>query len=296
MDTIIYATDFSDSSKEALRYAYELSKRSGAQLLMLHVFDIPTIWNSETEGPTFEDITQDAREMKEQKLKDLFEAELNKETESEEVRFEARESASPVLGIMESIKDNHAGLIVMGTKGKNKAREFFIGSTTMSIVKQSSCPVLGVPEETNYQELNKILYATDFDPNDLDALKKLTEIADLYNTKILVEHIAETTEKAPEQKLQILKSKVEDAKIDERINFGLTIAQDIYAGLNEFVKQNDIDLLVMLEREHSGVNKWFHRDMVKRMEKHASTPILTYNENSLMNIVELNEADASQIG
>lgn len=296
MNKIIYATDFSEESKKALHYAYELSKRSGAELLLLHIFDIPTIWNSEMEGPDFPKMEEDAMEYNIQKLKDFYEAVLDTQVDLNKIGFEALESASPVMGILEAAKKHKADLLVMGTKGKSKAREILIGSTTMSIIRQSPCPVFSVPEEGNYKELNKIMYATDFDPNDIDALKELKEIADLYDTKILVEHITETTEEDPEQNLQILKSKAEESKIDHRYKFGLTIAQDIYTGLNSFVRENDIDLLVMYEREHSGARRWFHRDIVKRMENHTPVPILTYNEKAIINFVELDEIDSTQIG
>lgn len=42
MKTILYATDYTDHSLSALHYAYDLSSRVGAKLIVLHVFDIPS--------------------------------------------------------------------------------------------------------------------------------------------------------------------------------------------------------------------------------------------------------------
>jgi len=42
MKTILCATDYSPNSIAALKYAYAISKKMDAGLLVIHVFDYPT--------------------------------------------------------------------------------------------------------------------------------------------------------------------------------------------------------------------------------------------------------------
>jgi len=59
--TILYATDYSDNSAAALRYAYQLSKSLKASLVALHVFDYPTVLETEVHEP-FPHLEEDAFE------------------------------------------------------------------------------------------------------------------------------------------------------------------------------------------------------------------------------------------
>ncbi|WNH13073.1 universal stress protein [Thalassobellus suaedae] len=42
MKTILYATDYSENSELALKYAHNMSVKMKAKLLVIHVFDNPT--------------------------------------------------------------------------------------------------------------------------------------------------------------------------------------------------------------------------------------------------------------
>jgi len=43
METIIHATDYSKNAITALKYAYALSIKTGANLWVLHIFDLSTL-------------------------------------------------------------------------------------------------------------------------------------------------------------------------------------------------------------------------------------------------------------
>ena len=56
MKKIIYATDLSENSVMGLKYAEALCTKTNAQLIVLNVFEIPTILSSPTEAATFPQI------------------------------------------------------------------------------------------------------------------------------------------------------------------------------------------------------------------------------------------------
>ena len=48
------------------------------------------------------------------------------------------------------------------------------------------------------------------------------------------------------------------------------------------MQNHNLDLMVMLEKEHHGIiEKMFHEDLVWKMELNTSIPILSYNEHYL---------------
>lgn len=60
MKKIIFATDYSNSSVPALKYAYGLSKKINAELIILNILEYPTIWNSDVPKPKFSDFQSGA--------------------------------------------------------------------------------------------------------------------------------------------------------------------------------------------------------------------------------------------
>ena len=63
MKTILHATDFSAHAVPALRLAHAMSKASGSSLIVLHVFDIPTIVSSPRKSGTFAVIEKDVQQL-----------------------------------------------------------------------------------------------------------------------------------------------------------------------------------------------------------------------------------------
>ncbi|MDR9438308.1 MAG: universal stress protein, partial [Halomonas sp.] len=48
--------------------------------------------------------------------------------------------------IIEEAKCEHADLIVIGKRGRNRIQEFLLGSTAEAIARDAHCPVLVVPQ------------------------------------------------------------------------------------------------------------------------------------------------------
>lgn len=59
MNTILYATDYSENSIAALKYANKISSKINAKLLAVHIFDYPILLRTKVEGPSA-DFKQDA--------------------------------------------------------------------------------------------------------------------------------------------------------------------------------------------------------------------------------------------
>ncbi|MEO9482468.1 MAG: universal stress protein [Ekhidna sp.] len=62
MNKILYATDFSENAKKAFGYVAKLAQYHHADLIMLHVFDIPTSFDFP--------YIDDAREMERQAIRE----------------------------------------------------------------------------------------------------------------------------------------------------------------------------------------------------------------------------------
>lgn len=295
MKTIVHATDMSANSAPALRYAYEISKRADADLIVLNIFDIPTAWNTPTDPVLIADIEKEAIRKKVKALKDFCAAELDDDAESEFISYIAKENNSITGGIQLACDEKDADLLIVGTKGASTIREIFMGSTSRNLINDSETPVLCVPAECKYEEFKKILYATDLEDEDILALSKLSEITDLYDSRTYVIHIMNDKASTTFDQLKSFEEKFKAADINAYMVYSIDGIDNTYQYLSDYIKENKIDMVVMLEHEKRNFfERWFNPDLVKRMELHSSIPLLSFNQAFLKEKTEQLEESAPQ--
>lgn len=277
MKKILYATDFSKNAEKAFHFALKIAEKHRAELIMLHVFDIPPVWgHPEVNYPI--EMELQASKGWERSLKELSEqyaSDINP-------TFLAIENNSSVKGILSVIKKQKPDLVITGTKGKSLLKEIFIGSTTKALIKQSPVPVLAIPKNAFYKDFENVLYASDFREVDIEALKQLIEFAKPYKPEIRLIHVSSINEYDGHQKMEWFKEMAKDNISYKKISFELLLSDRVFERLTNYVQNYDLDMLVMLEKERDGVfEKLFHEDLVWKMELNASIPILSFNEHYL---------------
>lgn len=283
MKTILCGTDYSENSEAALKYAYALSNTIGAHLKVVHVFDYPTLLDNlslEPEDP-FPDIEGDAYKKHRSKLKTFCTRVLNAELDELNVAVEAIENKSVADGIFSKVEETRAFLLVTGMKGGSALRELLMGNTTKHLIERSSCPVLAIPADAAYSEIKTIVYATDFEDEDIEAIKNLVKIAQPINADIRVLHIHTQNEEAFKIKKKGFEKLLEEQVEYDKLSTEIILSVDIFNSLRIYLGDVGADLVAMLEREKKDMNKkWFHRDFVKRMETYGRVPLLSFNKSN----------------
>jgi nucleotide-binding universal stress UspA family protein len=127
---ILVPTDFSRGSLHAFRYAEELTRRFGAELILVHVGDPLSV--SDLPG---------AGELSGRRELDRALA-LVRERDYR-VRGVLRRG-NPTDEIVKAAAAERADLIVMGTHGRTGLKHALMGSVAESVVRNAPCPVLTV--------------------------------------------------------------------------------------------------------------------------------------------------------
>ena len=137
---IILATDFSDISKNASRYALMLAKTHKAELKALHVFD-HAAWNIPAHDYlAIDEIAagfEEARQQGKETLKELAKSfDLKVETIFKE--------GDPGHEIIHAAEEFNADLIVLGSHGHKGWKRFTLGSVAELVVRHAHCAVLTI--------------------------------------------------------------------------------------------------------------------------------------------------------
>ena len=278
MKTILYATDYSENSVAALKYARQMSAQLGTRLVVAHVFEYPTILGTEGLDEPFPHLEKDALKMHRNKLEKFCTEHLGSDWEDPNIQVEAVKNNSVLRGIISTADEWHAYLIIVGIKGESGLREIIMGSTTKKLIEKAPCPILAIPADASYMPLKTIVYGTDFEEEDIYALRKLVEMAEQFDAEIKVVHIFTKKEYYNEDVLmEQFKDKLQKKVKYERMEFELLFSEDIFETLRIYLGDVGADLMVLLERERKGlVKKWFHRDLVKKMESYGRVPLLSF--------------------
>lgn len=141
IEKIVFATDFTEGSEAAGRYAVEMAKCFGAKLIVLNVvFDIARTagWNiSHVDTDTLYEAMEAAARKDLDRVIAAMKAEIP-DVEGVIVR------GLPDDDLIKYAVDNAAGLIVIGTHGRHGIDRLLFGSTATKVVSHSPCPVLTV--------------------------------------------------------------------------------------------------------------------------------------------------------
>ncbi len=168
-------------------------------------------------------------------------------------------------------------LIVMGTKASNRLEGILIGNNTFAITKNVKCPVLVIPEGVDTNRLFKnIGLAGDYkETASKNAFEILITIATAFNSCIHIVHMSEIPSFNPNE--------TEEAKKLDRYLHGLNhrfvfkLNKDLDEVLNEFIEENEIDLLALVNKRKDSVDHIFQSKSIKKRASLAKVPFLILN-------------------
>lgn len=281
ISTIVYATDYSKNSAAALKYAHKLSKVLDANLVVTHVYGYPMI-NEGVGVENLPELRKQSLKMHRSRLEQFCENQLRDQWKAMDIKIAPVEDFAILDGILSIAADWQADLIVVGSKGESTFQDVLLGTTTKRLIKKAGCPVMAIPPDTGYTAPKTIVYATDFEQEDIYAIRRTIELAERFKSKINVVHIATKKEYAGEMQMQWFKNAMADKITYEHIELNILFSDDIFESLRSYLEEVGADLVVMLEREkHGFIKKWFHRDLVKKMHSYGKVPLLSFNEANL---------------
>jgi len=144
---ILWPTDFSEPSYEALKTAQELAGHFSAELYIVHVVTPIPMLSSAT-GPSGFDVGgfhEQLMDTSKESLKDIVKDKIAKKIKTH-TRVVMGRAPDEIVSTAEKVK---ADLIVISTHGETGWRHLVFGSVAEKVVRFSSCPVLTIREPDN---------------------------------------------------------------------------------------------------------------------------------------------------
>lgn len=281
MKTILVPVDFSSVSDNAADYAVELANKMKAKILLFHVYSFPVVpmnvYEFATDIPYIipvEEVEKDCIKA----LEKLKAALLQKNGNDLEIFYEYRSGV--VTDEISRYADEHSvDLIVMGIDEAGFLNEKIIGSITTSLISESQKPVLVVHENVQFKPVQRIAIACDFDAikNNI-FFQTLNYLADLFDPHIYLLNVIKDNNQALSDQQIKQRLDLDRNLLNLKYSFAYINNPDVSEGINTFVQNNNIDLLMMVPRSHSFFYGWFHESTTKKMAFHTKVPLLAIHE------------------
>lgn len=274
MKTILVPTDFSATALNAAHYAAEMAVSIHADLLLLHVYSIPTVVSEVPLQINVDDMMTDA-ENELAKLKDEL---LLKTGDKINIRYKVQMGTFfTELEIACELEEPYA--VIMGSQGKTAAERILFGGHTVYAMKHLMWPLITVPPGARFSSLKKIGLACDFehvvDTTPVDEIKKL--IDDFHGEL----HILNTGKKAEFSPEVIFESALLQEMIGKlKPKYDFITHDDTDEGIMDFAEKNQIDLLIILPRRHGLMDRMIHRSHTKQFVLHCHVPVMALHQAS----------------
>lgn len=274
MKTILVPTDFSKCAENAVNYALEFADKFNTKIILHNSTHLPTL----TVEVPFEEISED-KLLAESKNNMKFYLQ-NEKIKNKNLLVENNVTFGfAVDNIISLAKENKVNLIIMGTKGASNLEGLLLGSIATSVMEKASCPVLVIPQNTTFNDIKKIVFATDYHKNDVESIQFLSSIASKFNAEILVVHESAVTltDNLERDHFEIFKKEVLENVSYKNISFKFIVGYNISKDLNLILVEEHADLLAISTRKKNIFAKLFERSLTKIITHHAKIPVIAFH-------------------
>ena len=274
MKRIILPTDFSDNSINAIRYAMKLFRDEECTFYLMNTYT-PAIYQTEYVlhspgqiglGDVYQSDSIDQLEELEKKL--------NNEFKNPKHEIMTHSAFNILVDEVVSMTENEeADLVIMGTQGASGAKEIFLGTHTVHVIKKSKCPVIAIPAEFEYEAPKSVLFPTDYEVDySSEEMKEFLKILRLQKAFVHVIHISTgygLTDLQVENR-----NKLDQLLKDIPHKFYDLPGQAIIEGINNFQNEYEVQMLVMIQNKHTFLERLFIEPIIKKIGFHVSIPFM----------------------
>ncbi|MCU0419750.1 MAG: universal stress protein [Cyclobacteriaceae bacterium] len=279
MKRILVPTDFSKTAAIALDTAADVAKRSGAEVVLLHVIEEVEDVNFNTDGQISSGLSGEEKlfmlKLIEKSRKQL--ERVVKDPKYADIRLSGElKLGSAFNNIKDIIVDQKVDLVVMGSAGHTKLEEMLIGTNTEKVVRSSRSPVLVINKKPASLNFKNIVYATAMSKDEEVFSRIVKRTQQIYNSTV---HLVRINTPGDFQRDTVVKDYMEKfAKKLGLKSYTINVFNDltIEEGIIRFADHIDAELIAMATHGRTGFAHVLAGSVAEEVVSHAKRPVLTF--------------------
>ncbi len=272
MKTIIVLTDFSKAATNAARYAAALTHQfSVSKLILFNSYEFKPV---ATDIPMTSQAGMAAQReesfLKLERLKIELQSLIAPETVVELTAVEN----SLIYAVHGLSQQYQAALTVMGITGLSGIERAIIGSNTITVAREITTPLLLVPHAANFNNINKVVFATDLKNDYNNAALNIKDIVRTLGADLLILNVEKMRKDDLAAALVIERGKLNEIWDEENAEYHFIESDDIGKGILNFIKTHDVQLVIAIPKHHTFFESIFHKSVTQRLTYHSPIPLL----------------------
>jgi nucleotide-binding universal stress UspA family protein len=167
----------------------------------------------------------------------------------------------------------------MGITGRSALAQVFFGSNTLKMVERKVCPVLIVPEEADMNHIKNVMLTSDFkNTHNSTPSAPIKDFLNVFKPQLHIvnvdkEHFISLTGSYEKEK-QELKTMFQEYNPE----FYFMRLFDVDEAVNLFAEEMNIDLIIVVRKNRSFMDKLLKASRTKSLTYHSKLPILVMHE------------------
>ncbi|MCC8426619.1 universal stress protein [Mucilaginibacter sp. UR6-11] len=280
MKTILVPTDFSKGATHAAEIAIRLAEQLHDRLLLWNCAPQIPVMPGYLGGPLLAETVAGSVESQDkfqQVTEDLEDFMTNTGGDYKPQLLTRYSEGGFREALARQLREEAFELIVIGAPAGCAIEHIFTGSHTLQVIEAAVCPVLIVPSRAALSQLEKVVFATDYEPGDLEAISYLSELSQTLGFRIEVVHVIVNGENRGDaaQKETIFNEQLAKLK-GPPISSKEIRGRDVVGRLNRVSKQTGADMLTMSHHHYSFFKNLFSESKVERELAHQKIPLLVF--------------------
>jgi nucleotide-binding universal stress UspA family protein len=274
MKNILCPIDFSEASIHALEFAADIGAHEQGRLTLLNIFT-PAEFNKIIKSQHVEQVYDKLLKTAELKLEAIAKEIMH--LSGKRGLMECRHIIRPgeiVIKVAEVAKEEDCDLIVIGTTGTSAFKKKYIGDSATSIIHHSRCSVMCIPESHNFQGINRIVYASDYQEEDKLAVQQIVRLATSMDAELKIVHISHHDHTIDKAMYDSFVSELSGFVRYDRTTFDRLVFNDVAQGLDKYARDIEADLLILLDKKLTKVEHLLHRSLTDHIDRFTDYPLL----------------------
>ena len=274
MKNILLPTDFSKNSINAISYALEFLKNQECQFFILNVQkatsfisdDMMLVDSSTTIYKTLIDAAKKS-------ITNIITT-IDEEFDNKKHQFHSIVDYDNFVDSINQVIEKHdIDLIVMGTKGASGISKVLFGSNTVRVMQRCTAPVLAIPDGCKFKKIDHLAFATTNSKEfKIEELEILSKIMSLNNATLQILHLADQNHLVYDafDNTDFLNTNFSNANHE----FIDTPSDDMYNVVHEYIEKNNINMLAIMNKKHSFLERLFTTHLAERFAFKIDVPLL----------------------
>lgn len=278
MKKILIPTDFSKNAWNAIDYAMHFLKEERCTFYFLHTYT-PAFYRMDyvLGGPAFSAIPDVGVDVSLAGLEKTL-SDVKKKYPNPKHLYEQVSSFNILTDEIQELSEKMKfDLIIMGTQGATGAAEIFLGSNTVYVIRKAKVPILAIPGTYHYKNIKKVLFPTDYwTQYESAALDTVIQLVKTQKAALTVFHVKEEYDLSPAQLAN--KTHLELALKQIKPNFEEQRGAYMPEAIIEYADTHGYDFLIMMNRQHSFLERLLLRQNVDQIGFHTKIPFMVIRD------------------